>query len=61
MTLKLLKESNMFKFYVYPNGDVYSSEDYTPEDLIMNGNSDDYEVIIADSEEQALHIYNNNN
>jgi hypothetical protein len=40
-------------YYVYPNGDIYSSEDYTLDELITSGHSDDcFEMFVPDHVEE---------
>lgn len=32
-------------YYVYPDGSIYSSEDYTLDELILSGHSDDCKLM----------------
>ena len=43
LSLSLSDPSVYGDYYVYPDGSIHDAEDITPDELILDGYSDDYE------------------
>jgi hypothetical protein len=54
-----MQSGELMEYFVYPDGSCYSLEEYTLDDLVSSGHSDDCKILeLPDNEDPDEYFYN---